>query len=121
MEYWDKCVLIKNWGDPFFIFNSLIIHGGSVNDDAMVIYGASGIYLGLHHGLWFSVMVRIVFVVYRISSPSCRVDLIVGKKGLLLRCDPCTCCGKLEFLVCCKVCWPSSPEVFIHISVNNRI
>ena len=76
----------------------MIIHGGSVNDDAMVIYGAGGIYLGLHHGLWFSVMVRIVFVVYRIGSPSCRVDLIVGKKGLLSRCDPCPCCGKLGFL-----------------------
>ena len=81
-----------------FIFNSLIIHGGSVNDDAMVIYGAGGIYHGLHDGLWFSVMVRIVFVVYMIGSPSCRVDLIVGEKGLLSRCDPCPCCGKLGFL-----------------------
>ena len=64
----------------------------------MVIYGAGGIYPGLHHGLWFSVKVRIGFVVYRIGSPNCRVYLIVGKKDLLLRCDPCTYCGKLGFL-----------------------
>lgn len=95
-EYWDKCVLIKNGVDPFFyiIFNSVIIHGGSINDDAMVIHGAGGIYPGLHHGLWFFVMVRIGFVVYRIGSPSCRVDLFVGKTGLLSRLDPCTFCDK---------------------------